>query len=303
MRTSYVPPAIPALVAMLLLQPVGGHAHDTTVPISTAKFILKAKKDKRRFVFRVKNEDRLRIQAHDPMVENSFLLVRGTGVNAGGTGLIALDRQRWTRIEKKGAIKGYKYKDAAGARGGVTRILFKNGSLAIKAKGAEWPWYPMGGHESIVVHFQIAEELYCAEIDGSATKRNQEGFLKAGNTAGPGACRSQVCGNGQHELGEECDDGNLIETDGCTTRCTVGVCEAPAFASTFDAIQSQIFDNPVYGCTNGVCHAGEAPAGGLDLTAGNAYGATRDTPSPSHRVPPTPATDIRQAGCPSEGRC
>ena len=109
MRTSYVPPAIPALVAMLLLQPVGGHAHDTTVPISIAKFILKAKKDKRRFVFRVKNEDRLRIQAHDPMVENSFLLVRGTGANAGGTGLIALDRQHWSRIEKKGAIKGYKY--------------------------------------------------------------------------------------------------------------------------------------------------------------------------------------------------
>jgi cysteine-rich repeat protein len=33
-----------------------------------------------------------------------------------------------------------------------------------------------------------------------------------------------VCGNGILELGEACDDGNLIPTDACTDQCRVAVC-------------------------------------------------------------------------------
>ena len=33
-----------------------------------------------------------------------------------------------------------------------------------------------------------------------------------------------VCGNGEVELGEECDDGNAIDTDDCTSSCNNAVC-------------------------------------------------------------------------------
>ena len=32
------------------------------------------------------------------------------------------------------------------------------------------------------------------------------------------------CGNGQVEAGEACDDGNTVNTDGCTLGCTIAAC-------------------------------------------------------------------------------
>ena len=34
----------------------------------------------------------------------------------------------------------------------------------------------------------------------------------------------RVCGNGLPDAGEECDDGNSDETDGCTTGCRLAAC-------------------------------------------------------------------------------
>ena len=33
-----------------------------------------------------------------------------------------------------------------------------------------------------------------------------------------------TCGNGDLDSGEECDDGNTDETDGCDTMCKNNVC-------------------------------------------------------------------------------
>ena len=46
------------------------------------------------------------------------------------------------------------------------------------------------------------------------------------------ACGDQVvvreteasCGNGEIEAGEACDDGNAVNTDGCTDACAVAIC-------------------------------------------------------------------------------
>jgi cysteine-rich repeat protein len=38
------------------------------------------------------------------------------------------------------------------------------------------------------------------------------------------ACGSAVCGNGVVEAGEQCDDGNLVGTDACTSTCRNAVC-------------------------------------------------------------------------------
>jgi hypothetical protein len=54
-------------------------------------------------------------------------------------------------------------------------------------------------------------------------------------------------------------------------------CEAAqAFDSTFDAIQTVIFEK--HGCTQDICH-GEARSGELDLRPGAAYDAIFDVPS------------------------
>jgi len=30
-----------------------------------------------------------------------------------------------------------------------------------------------------------------------------------------------ICGDGVRDIGEECDDGNVLSGDGCSTTCTV----------------------------------------------------------------------------------
>ena len=37
-------------------------------------------------------------------------------------------------------------------------------------------------------------------------------------------CRAEVCGNGRVDADEACDDGNAVETDGCTSACVAAVC-------------------------------------------------------------------------------
>ena len=34
-------------------------------------------------------------------------------------------------------------------------------------------------------------------------------------------CPAPVCGNGLKEVGEQCDDGNLVNGDGCSSKCTL----------------------------------------------------------------------------------
>lgn len=56
------------------------------------------------------------------------------------------------------------------------------------------------------------------------------------------SCVDIVCGNGTRETGEMCDDGNVVDGDGCSAACTVemgyicsgtpSVCTAPAMNST-----------------------------------------------------------------------
>lgn len=73
-------------------------------------------------------------------------------------------------------------------------------------------------------------------------------------------CPTPACGNGVEEPGEECDDGNDFEGDGCRADCAATQCDA--FDSTYALIQQAVVTK--YGCTAGACH-GSLQAGGLDL--------------------------------------
>ena len=65
-----------------------------------------------------------------------------------------------------------------------------------------------------------------------------------------------ACGNGTIEMGEDCDDGNEVNTDGCTIGCTVARCGDGATRTDlivgddgFEACDDGN-DNTNDGCTN-----------------------------------------------------
>jgi cysteine-rich repeat protein len=46
----------------------------------------------------------------------------------------------------------------------------------------------------------------------------------AAAAAGSAGCPRHVCGNGTVERGEECDDGNAVDEDACTSLCRINIC-------------------------------------------------------------------------------
>jgi cysteine-rich repeat protein len=203
---------------------------------------------------------------HDPTANSSALLVRGVGPNAGRTPLIELAQGSWTPT-----AQGFAYTDPTGDRGGVTNVVLEGGQLSIQASGSGWPWSPAGPQDAVWVQLRVEEEWYCAAfVAGSATiVENQAGHFEATDAPAPAACPEQVCGNRIVEPGEQCDDGNLVDNDGCDSQCHFSECSAQDYPTTYDAIQHVIFEG--YGCAGGACHDSLSHQGDLDLTAANSY--------------------------------
>ncbi len=238
---------------------------------------------KTRFKFKSKKQINLNtvsvVIGRDPTAERSTLIVRGTGPSAGTTGVIELDSARWKPIGRADAPKGWKFKGDPYYTGGVTKIILKTGgssggTLQVQAKDYYWPFQILGAQDSVEVVLSIGDYAYCAEFSAGTSadfSANEEGKVVAGAALAPSACPA-VCGNAIVEAGEQCDDGNFVDNDTCSNTC-IGCDEAEAdFATTYEGIQELIFDNPVYGCTNDLCH-GSAAEGGLDLRAGASHAA------------------------------
>lgn len=276
--------AAPALALLVLLAYGLAHAHVAIIPLGGKKLSIKAdgSPDKRKFVF--KSDKGLAFAPADPVAFGASLLVYGTGADAGHTGSIELDPTKWKALGNPPGAKGYTYKDKAGTAGGVTKVGLKPGVISIVAKGSAWPWSPAGAQNTVSVRFTVGDddqeefEAYCAVFGGDVTK-SEAGRFSAKRAPALSTCPDEICGDGQLALGEECDDGNLDDTDGCNADCTIGECTGQGFESTFEGIQAQIFDDPAYGCTNPLCHSAQVPAGQLDLTAGNSYANLVDVPS------------------------
>jgi cysteine-rich repeat protein len=71
-----------------------------------------------------------------------------------------------------------------------------------------------------------AESCYCTS-DTDATTQGWGYCDESRSTCMPGTDpNAPVCGNGVVDAGEACDDGNTVDTDGCSNACTVTACEA-----------------------------------------------------------------------------
>jgi cysteine-rich repeat protein len=133
----------------------------------------------------------------------------------------------------------------------------------------------------------LCADEFCGDgaINDNGAEECDDGPLNDDET--PGACRENCelpnCGDAIHDPGEECDDGNDNETDGCTSQCTScgngttggseqcddgnnlsGDCCSPS--CTFEALGSSCSGSPGAQCTVPGCDgAGEC----TDLPAGN----------------------------------
>jgi cysteine-rich repeat protein len=113
----------------------------------------------------------------------------------------------------------------------------------------------------------------------AAPPARERRLLLKGTVAGRGrqsrvVAVTSTCGDGVVDPGAaSCDDGNLLDGDGCDSSC--GACSGPTdFATTWDAIQTNVFDRA---CTT--CH-GASASGGLDFRAPGTYQRIVGTTAP-----------------------
>jgi cysteine-rich repeat protein len=248
-------------------------AHDARIEVATTKMRLKlGKAGKGVFVF-VGTAPGLRPNPKEhPALAGVTLLVSGRGAESTGrSALIELDPLLWTSGGGIGRT-WYTYSDKRGSRGGIRKVVLARDRIVVH--GGRLPWMGAAAFDSVAVLLRLGDEWYCA--DASGAMRPRKGFF-ARDAAAPAGCPEETCGNGVHELGEQCDDGNLGNEDGCSPVCRLASCDGrPGFAGTWDALQ-WVFQQR--GCTAAACHGGPAGQGALDLSTNVAYDNLFEVPS------------------------
>lgn len=87
-----------------------------------------------------------------------------------------------------------------------------------------------------------------------------------GNVCVGGNCVSASCGDGQPQTGEECDDGDVDETNGCTTQCKFTCLSTDSTrdcSSTGDECAgTNVCDDTAHTCTGGTAKSENDPCNG-----------------------------------------
>ena len=259
------------ITLVLLTAPSWGHLASYPISGDTLTILsVAANPEVNSFSFSASGEQVLGL-SHDPSSEGFSLLVSGPPGSSERSFMLELDKELWSCSQLSGATctGNWIYSDPAGSVGGITDVSLGNEAISISGSGTNWPWDYSPAQTEIWVQFWIEQELFCAEFSsetGTTFSYNTPGFLSASGASAPGACPAAFCGNSYVEPGESCDDGNDYETDGCTSTCEIGVCDAPDYDSTWAAIHDIIIDPQ---CA--ICHSSQPLGNTLDLSIDVAY--------------------------------
>lgn len=132
---------------------------------------------------------------------------------------VALPCANW-----KASGSSFTYKSALGGPGGVSKIKYKAGLLKAKIVGGDYALDPVAGPVTFIeTRLTFDTTTYCGrfETPPSTFKKNDANSVKV---TGPTAACQETCGNSITEGTEECDDGNLVNGDGCDNNCTNTTC-------------------------------------------------------------------------------
>ncbi len=109
-------------------------------------------------------------------------------------------------------------------------------TLALPSCSSPTPWFTSGGGAGTIMSYchqrtgrygNIAMTFGRGHTCGNEPQREADqmtGFAAAMATAYPTCLVSSACGNGNLDEGEECDDGNAVAGDGCTSDCRIVRC-------------------------------------------------------------------------------
>jgi cysteine-rich repeat protein len=126
---------------------------------------------------------------------------------------IALSCANWSI-----ASGGFAYMDKFASAGGVQRITYRGGKLAIKMKGPAFT--PLTGPIPFAeVRLRIGATNLCGRF--TTFKQNDATRLVG---RGPTTACQPICGDGIVDPSESCDDGDLQDGDGCDANCTPTAC-------------------------------------------------------------------------------
>ena len=177
-------------------------AHDVTnpvkIPLEGRKLIIKtdaAKPQRNAVVLSVRKQLLPNTDNHDPILEGFEVLVRSGDPNGQRTPLITLDPAAW-KIKGNPGKRKLLYLDKTQSRGGIKKVIIKNGSVKLVARGQNWPWNISGGQGSVWVHLYLGDEEFCLEFGGDIRK-NEVGRFYARDAPAMVSCPDAVCGNGR----------------------------------------------------------------------------------------------------------
>ena len=221
---------------------------------------------RRTFVFRAVADPALTsLDGVDPRNGGATFEIRGSAGGDGVSGVVTLPAAGWKAI----GTKGFRFRDRKAATG-VTQVLLRSGrrggTLAIQGGGAAWTYRVAQPQQSVWVGLSVGGEQWCAEFSQFA--RNERGRVSAGRAAPPATCAPPPrCGNGTLEGAEACDDGNLVDGDGCSAACLVEPCGNGVLDPTEDCDDGNHAsgDGCSAACTFEAC-AGVTPVPGTSLT-------------------------------------
>lgn len=212
----------------------------------------------------------------DPTTAGANLSVFDT-LSAAGSNTYGLPTTGWSGLGNPPGSKGFKYKGAGSPSDPCKVVLIKEKVIKGVCKGSGITLTPPFDGEAGVI-LTSGGARYCASFGGTDVK-NEAGNFKRKDAPAPGACPvvQPVCGNGNQEEGEDCDDGNTSNADTCPADCTIDPCTPVAGAGPIASVN---FTVPLGIDVAGLSVLVDYPEGKVSLPGSGASAAGSITNTP-----------------------